>query len=524
MARRSRFWPDVTLSGALGLLVLLAHDVGYMLHAPYWNDEVWVAVSTKAPLHDVPAVIASTPIGWDLLLRLAPVGHPQAGRMVPLAFAGLAVVAAYWFIRTLPWPSVTTARLTATAAAVMALLSPSALIRNDLKQYTCDAFCVLVILWLTARAERVRTRRALVELVGFGSLLFLFANPAALALAAGLASLALVAVVRRQWKELLHVAGVGVLALALLMTIYVRFYERGNLPGLRGWWATNYPPFSRGPGAVWHWFWRLAPTWFHAVGVGPIFVAVPLVVLGAVAIARLGMPATGIAVPMLGVELAVLASLQQYPIFDLRTSHFLAVPVGVIGAVGLIALLLRLRPPGLGAGAAVLAIAATTVWHGLQARQHDLPLQTTRQDVATIKAGWQPGDVIVANTNATWALSYYWGGDVRITPSIDTQQKFTSRSVDQPRTDIVCPDVIYRPLPGQPCSATRTTAEAVASVSAASGNRVRMWVYALQVHGDAVDAVVAWADQHGYDTTRPTHARGSYLLLLTPKPAGSAHR
>ena len=512
------------MSTALALLVLAAHDVGYMLHAPYWNDEVWVAVSTKVPVHDLPAVIASTPIGWDLLLRLAPAGHPQAGRMVPLAFAGLAVVAAYWFIRTLPWPSVAVARLTATAAAVMALLSPSALIRNDLKQYTCDAFCVLVILWLTARAERHGGVRPVAELVLVGSVLFLFANPAALALGAGVGSLGLIALCRRDWARVGRIAAGAAVAVALLAAIYVGFYERGNIPGLRGYWATNYPPFSRGPGAVWTWFWHLAPTWFHAVGIGPIYIAVPLVVLGVVAFVRLGMPATGIAVPMLGAELAVLATMQQYPIFDLRTSHFLAVPVAVMGAVGLVALLLRLKPATVGVAAALAAITGVTVWHGGQARQHDIPVQTTRQDVQTVKAGWRPGDVIVANTNATWALAYYWGGDVRITPSTNTQQKFTSRSVDQPRTAVACPDWIDKPAPGQTCSSTRTTSDAVARVSAAEGGHTRIWVYPLHVHGDAFDAVIAWAGEHGYETTWPTHAKGSYLLLLTPRAVRVAQR
>ncbi|MGP7996727.1 MAG: hypothetical protein ACLPKI_05255, partial [Streptosporangiaceae bacterium] len=89
---------------ALGLLVLVVHDVGYLLNLPFWNDEAWVAVTTRFPLSQLPAATSSTPIGWSVLMRLLTVRGEQTSRLLPLAFAGAAVVIAYWFGRELGWP------------------------------------------------------------------------------------------------------------------------------------------------------------------------------------------------------------------------------------------------------------------------------------------------------------------------------------------------------------------------------------------------------------------------------------
>jgi hypothetical protein len=88
----------------LCLLVLVLHNVRYLLSQPYWNDEAWVAVTTRFPLSRLPQLTSSTPIGWSLLLRLATIGRSQSGRLLPLAFAGIAVIPGYWLARRLDWP------------------------------------------------------------------------------------------------------------------------------------------------------------------------------------------------------------------------------------------------------------------------------------------------------------------------------------------------------------------------------------------------------------------------------------
>ena len=69
-AIRRRLTLEHLLALVLGLLVLVVHDVPYILTTSYWNDESWVAITTKFPLSQLRAVVDSTPIGWAAVLRV----------------------------------------------------------------------------------------------------------------------------------------------------------------------------------------------------------------------------------------------------------------------------------------------------------------------------------------------------------------------------------------------------------------------------------------------------------------------
>ncbi|HEY6790034.1 MAG TPA: hypothetical protein VI365_22270, partial [Trebonia sp.] len=133
----------------LALLVLAVHNVSYMLNQPFWTDEDWVALTTKFPLSQLPATTSSTPIGWSVLLRLVTVSGTQTARLLPLAFAGAAVVVAYWFARRLEWSRREISVGAGVLAAIAMLLVPAMLIRDDLKQYTGDAFFAVLALTVT---------------------------------------------------------------------------------------------------------------------------------------------------------------------------------------------------------------------------------------------------------------------------------------------------------------------------------------------------------------------------------------
>ena len=102
-AIRRRLTAEHAVVLALGLLVLVVHDVGYMLSQSFWTDEAWVAVTTRFPLSQLLATTNSTPIGWSVLLRVVTQPATQTSRLLPLAFAGGAVIIAYWFARRLGW-------------------------------------------------------------------------------------------------------------------------------------------------------------------------------------------------------------------------------------------------------------------------------------------------------------------------------------------------------------------------------------------------------------------------------------
>jgi hypothetical protein len=97
-------------TGTLMAATLLVHDVGYLLSRPFWNDEAWVAVTTRYPLGALPATTSSTPIGWSFLLRLMIFGGQQRLRLLPLLFAALCIPAAYCLVRRLPWPDTASAK------------------------------------------------------------------------------------------------------------------------------------------------------------------------------------------------------------------------------------------------------------------------------------------------------------------------------------------------------------------------------------------------------------------------------
>ena len=140
---------DVGLAAVLALAVLIVHDVPYLLHHSFWVDEAWVADTVRARIGLTPSLASSTPLGWTYLLRLVPFGGAQRLRLVPLAFAMLAAAAGYLFGRELRLTRFATGVLTGAAV----LLSPAMLVRDDLKQYTAEAFACLVVWILVARVE-----------------------------------------------------------------------------------------------------------------------------------------------------------------------------------------------------------------------------------------------------------------------------------------------------------------------------------------------------------------------------------
>jgi hypothetical protein len=181
----------------LGLGVFAVHDVGYVLSHPFWNDEAWVAVTTRFPLSQLPATTSSSPIGWSLLVRLVTVHGTQTSRLLPLAFAAAAVVVGYWLGRRLDWPDRFAAVLGGTLVAVSVLLGPAMLLRDDLKQYTADACLTLLLLALTAKLERDWSRRNLALLAGTAGAGILLSDAVAFVAVAAFAALLVVLAIRK---------------------------------------------------------------------------------------------------------------------------------------------------------------------------------------------------------------------------------------------------------------------------------------------------------------------------------------
>src|SRR5436305_511837 len=82
-----------TCAALCSLASIALHPVASMLHAPYWLDEAWVALSVRAPLHVLPKIVASTPLGFSVLLRAIP--DKNELRLLPLLCSGLLAGAAF---------------------------------------------------------------------------------------------------------------------------------------------------------------------------------------------------------------------------------------------------------------------------------------------------------------------------------------------------------------------------------------------------------------------------------------------
>lgn len=432
----------------LALGVLVVHDVAYVLRQPFWNDEAWVAVTTRFPLSQLAATTSSTPIGWSLLLRVVTVKGSQTSRLAPLAFAGLAVAAAYWLARGLGWQRRSSAMLAGTLAGISVLLVPAMLVRDDLKQYTADACMALLTLTLTSRLEREWSRRRLALLSVSIWAGLLLSEAVAFTGAAAFAALFIVQLARRDWRRLAETAIAGLATAVLMLYIYVAFYARAATAlGASSHWDGFYVPVGEGLHASVAWVIRLLGDLRTDFGLGPAWLAVPLVLAGLVTAARLGRPATALAAAALLPEMLVLSALRFYPFGDLRTSTWLIVVIVVFAAIGVggIAALLRhwLRGTAgwLAASlAAVAAVAGFCVAASPYVRGHSIPNEDVRDQATYVAEHARPNDVILVNMSSSWGFAYYWpyGQPARRTTSV-VRQGYLAYFPDQPRI-VVAPN------------------------------------------------------------------------------------
>ena len=422
----------------LGLLVLAVHDVPYILRHPFWTDEAWVAVTTRFPLSQLPATTSSTPIGWSALMRLVTVSGTQTGRLLPLAFAGATVVTAYWFARRIGWRWEAASVAAGLAAAIGVLLVPAMLVRNDLKQYTAEAFTALLTLALTSRLEREWSRRGLVALSVSVWVGMLVSNAVAFVGVAAFVAVCAVQIVRRDWRRLAEAAVAGACTGVLMLGVYEAFDARAVSPlNASVYWPHFFLPVTQGLHASAAFVLRHFHSAHAFFGLGPAWVAVPLVVAGLVTMAWLGRPATALAVAALWPEMLVLSALKKFPFLNPRTSTFLFAITIVVAAIGLIGVCSLLRPWLKGWVAAGLATAAVVVFAvGAQpyVRGHTIANEDVRDQALYVAAHAAPHDVILVNLDSNWGFAYYWpvGQPARRATTSDMQQ-YVAYFPGQPR-------------------------------------------------------------------------------------------
>ncbi len=494
---------DFCLVIAIGLSALIVHDVPYLLHHPFWVDEAWVADTVRARVGLTPSLASSTPLGWTFLLRLVPFGGPQRLRLVPLGFTMLTAAAAYMFGRELRLDRFTTGILSGAAA----LLSPAMLVRDDLKQYTAEAFMCVVLWVLVARIENEWRLRRLLVIAMTASVGLLFANTVIFVGAAVMCALTLECIVTRHFRRLIDVicAAAGMLAVSAL--IYWFIIRPQITHNLVAYWAPYYIP-TRSPSAAISFIHfrlnRLAPY----LGFPHLVIDALLALAGIAALLWLRRVALAAILPIMLASVIVASAARKYPFGDLRTSTFWLVAVPLLMAVAVAAAghwaaSFHRRAP------LVAAALALTVWvpatHSY-IRSHRIPNEDVRSEVSYLTTHFRRGDAIIVSYAASYAFAYYY------------QQAQPSFPVgDGPNGHIVAyqaaPWLVVMPQRQADDVANALAAARAKIASERGGTRGRIWI--VRSHLARVE-IQAWHRDLTGDRVRTIHVGSDPLLLYQP--------
>jgi len=440
---------------ALGLaaLAVAVRDPRYLLTRSFWLDEGWVVDSVRAPLHQLDLLTSSTPVGWTLLLRLVPpVGGPERYRLLPLAFAALAALAAWRLGRMLgggsgglkaspPVNGGSWAWLYGLCCGVAGAASAAVLSHTWLKQYTAEAFVALALAVLLARVERAWSWRTLAAFAAAGVAGFLVSNTAPLVSAAGLGGLWLTSLAARRWSRLPALAATtAVLALADGV-LYRALAGNGGTVPLRRYWRLRYLSLDDGVAHAAHLIWQRLAAELGGLGWGPWWLALALIGAGLVTLWRAGLPALALAVPAVAAELVALGFAGAYPFLEPRTAIFYAALLTVTAAAGLAGLVHL----GLGRRATAPLAVAGLVAAGLllapgwaRAGRGDIPGEDVKAQVADVLHRGRPGDPVLVTFAASFSFAYYWPDRPTFVPAtVNTAVAFMPTFPGRPRLVLV---------------------------------------------------------------------------------------
>jgi hypothetical protein len=406
---------DTAIVATLAIATFALRPLHLVLSRPYWLDESWMAALTRAPWPRLIGLTSSAPVGFVALLKLVPGTANQGGRLVAIVFVALTAATAYVLTRSLEWPSRGAARLAAAVAASVVMLAPVTLRRNDLKQYTCDATCALVLLAIGSAADRTRTRKLLAVFSIVAVVESPFSSTAAFVAIAIFAGLLVSALLDRSWRWAVEIIAAGA-AVAVVLAVYFAALILPHLSdALHTYWSSYYLRGSIPHMA--HASWRRLGALGDYLAMPPaVFVA--FFAAGVVALARLRARALAVSVPVLWIEMALIGRLHKYPFLDERTSHFLLVSSLVVVAIGAVALIYAIatmlervhRFAGWASGVALGAALASLFGVGVAAHLYELniPREDVRTETRYVAAHRRPNDVILVDYAANFGVAYYW--------------------------------------------------------------------------------------------------------------------
>ncbi|MFU8875691.1 hypothetical protein [Micromonospora sp. SL4-19] len=483
---------DAIVIAVLLELIPVVHDVKTMLTAPYWVDEAWVALSVRFPLGDLPLTTSSSPLGWSFLLRLVP--DSDYLRVVPLAFHGLAVVAAYAFGRSLKWPTPGRGLVAGVACAAAVLLLPAQQVRHDLKQYTADAAVTVGLLVLLSWTEQTWSRRRLGVMTAAVAVGILVSHLTAMVAPCVFGALVLTTAIRRQWRRLVEVALAALNSGLIIAAVYFGISVHGRNEAMQQYWVANFPRLTELPGYLSRQINTLAPL----VG-APALVVAGLLVAGTLTLIKQDRLACAIAVILLPVAATTLGVARIYPLLELRTSHFLLVTAAAVAGIGVAGLanlaaeharreFSRARPTIVTAALCAILLGVYAVnngrWYRFDGNEPGLyytaiSVTDVRSATEYVAAHRSTNDVVVVNRMAWYGFAFYSKHDAieLVAPYGNTVGWW----VGMPHR----PDVV---VAGQDAAAIRADLRQALELAGRRGGNARVWLIRTHVVGDELDA------------------------------------
>jgi len=392
----------------------------YLGNRSLWADEAQLAMNIveRSPrgLLDPLDHAQAAPIGFLLIEKLAVscLGESEwTWRLLPL-LAGLGSLVLMPFVARC-WLS---ASETAVATWLVALSQPLVYYSSEVKQYSSDVLCALLVVWVSQRAlQRKRAGMTCVALAG--TLAMCLSHPAAFVCAGSAATLALWARNARDRSAGIRTAAVvcvwGVCFVALYAPILLRHSEGADY--LRQFWGSSFPPLPPHALSDLAWPVRSFFGFFNdPAGLGASGGASVAFVLGCYAMLRAKRTALALCLfPALATLLA--AALHLYPFATAvftssyplqgRLLLFLVPGVCIVVAAGL-GWLLRGQPEQARLGWVVAGLILASVGGEMATRPAwSVRIHEVRPLVEALAKHVRPDDVVVLNTRALSTYRYY---------------------------------------------------------------------------------------------------------------------
>jgi hypothetical protein len=406
---------DTGIVAAIAIATFALRPLHLVVSRPYWFDESWPAALSKAPWSRLIGLSGSAPVGFVALVKLLSGSGDQRARLLVVFFAAATAAITYVLTRSLEWTSRGRARIAAVVATSVVMLAPVTLRRVDLKQYTCDAACALLLLAIGVAVDRTRTRKLLAMFAVVAVAVGPFSSTSAFVAVAVFAGLLVAALLDRAWRWAIEIT-VAATAAGVVLAVYFAAVVLPHLhSGLQDYWYWYYLRGSLAHMA--HGSWKRLENLDAFLAMPPaVFFA--LFVAGIVALARLGARVLAVSVPVLWIEMALLGRLKKYPFLDERTSHFLFVSSFVVVAIGAIATVYAIgtmleqvnRVAGQVSVVVMAAVLASLFGIGVAPYLYgfNIPYEGLRTQTRYVAAHRGPHDVVLVDYAASYGLAYYW--------------------------------------------------------------------------------------------------------------------